>query len=121
MIEAVHETDVKNLFVLSSGPVPPNPAELLGSKMMDQFMAEASEQFDMILFDTPPVLAVTDAQILANRCDGSLLVVSSGKTEKEQAARAKEHLDSANANIIGVVLNNKKGQEGTYYYNYGNN
>ncbi|MEI8588241.1 polysaccharide biosynthesis tyrosine autokinase, partial [Acinetobacter baumannii] len=74
LMESVKAIDMKNLFILPSGPIPPNPAELLGSKAMDYFMKAALEEFDIILFDTPPVLAVTDAQILSNKCQGTILV-----------------------------------------------
>jgi len=117
---AVKETDVENLFVLTSGPIPPNPAELLGSAAMEDLLAEAYEQFDIVLFDTPPVLAVTDAQILANQCDGVILVVHSGKTEIEAAQKAKELLLAAKGKLLGVVLNQKKQKESSYYYYYGN-
>ncbi|WP_189244344.1 CpsD/CapB family tyrosine-protein kinase [Anoxybacillus ayderensis] len=117
---AVRETDVENLFVLTSGPIPPNPAELLGSAAMEDLLAEAYEQFDIVLFDTPPVLAVTDAQILANQCDGVVLVVHSGKTEIEAAQKAKELLLAAKGKLLGVVLNQKKQKESNYYYYYGN-
>ncbi len=88
---AVKETDVENLFVLTSGPIPPNPAELLGSAAMEDLLAEAYEQFDVVLFDTPPVLAVTDAQILANQCDGVILVVHSGKRKLKRHKRRKNY------------------------------
>ncbi|WP_264804005.1 CpsD/CapB family tyrosine-protein kinase [Cytobacillus sp. NCCP-133] len=119
--EAVNKTDQENLFVLTSGPIPPNPAELLGSKAMEEFMETAYKEFDMILFDTPPVLAVTDAQILANKCDGTILVVSSGKTETEAAVKTKEHLQAAKGKLLGVVLNQKKVKDSPYYYYYGAN
>jgi protein-tyrosine kinase len=117
---AYQETEIENLFVLTSGPIPPNPAELLGSKAMEKFLEEVYNQFDLVIFDTPPVLAVTDAQILANKCDGTVLVVSSGKTEIEAAVKAKELLLSANGKLLGVVLNKKKQKQGQYYYYYGN-
>lgn len=119
---AINKTDIENLFVLTSGPIPPNPAELLGSKAMEQFFDDAlNKVFDLILFDTPPLLAVTDAQILSNKCDGTVLVVSSGKTEKEQVIKAKELLDAAQSRLLGVVLNNKKIENNSYYYYYGTN
>lgn len=117
--EAIYKSKIPNLFILPSGPIPPNPAELLGSKMMKELLGETKEEFDVILFDTPPVLAVTDAQILSNQCDGTILVVSSGRTENDAALKGKELLEKANANVIGVVLNNKKLKEGNYYYYYG--
>jgi protein-tyrosine kinase len=118
---SVNRTDIENLFVMSSGPIPPNPAELLGSKAMDEFLEASLQQFDMVIFDTPPVLAVTDAQILANKCNGTILVVNSGKTEFEPAVKAKELLLSSNGKLLGVVLNNKKVKDSQYYYYYGKN
>ena len=106
------------MYVLSSGPIPPNPAEMLDSNAMDEFMAEAKENFDLIIFDSPPILAVTDAQILANKCDGSVLVISSEKTEREMAIKSKELLETAKGKLLGVVLNNKKQRESGYYYYY---
>ncbi|WP_428909818.1 CpsD/CapB family tyrosine-protein kinase [Niallia sp. Krafla_26] len=118
--EVIKESMEKNLYILTSGPIPPNPAELLSSKAMEQFMKDVEEEFDMILFDSPPVLAVTDGQILASKCDGTILVVSSGKTETEQAVKAKELLKASNSHILGVVLNSKKMENSNYYYYYGN-
>lgn len=120
LAEAAKLTDQPYLSVLPSGPIPPNPAELLGSKAMEQFLADAREEYDVIVFDTPPVLAVTDAQILANRCDGALLVVYSGKTEMDEAVKAKELLTAAKGKLLGMVLNHKKLQSSDYYYYYGN-
>lgn len=119
--EAIQATDEKNLYILTSGPIPPNPAEILGSKAMEEMLKDAHEQFDLILFDTPPVLAVTDAQILANKCSGTILVVYSGKTEVEAAVKAKELLQNSKAKILGVVLNQKSAKESQYYYYYGTN
>lgn len=117
VMEAVNKTDEENLYVLSSGPIPPNPSELLGSKAMKSFLGNALEEFDLVIFDTPPVLAVTDAQILGNLCQGSLLVVSSGKTEKDALLKTTELLRSTNGRLLGVVLNNKKiDKKGNYYY-----
>ncbi|WP_280160490.1 CpsD/CapB family tyrosine-protein kinase [Priestia megaterium] len=118
--QAVQTTEVPELFLLTSGPIPPNPAELLASNNMTELLKEMKEEFDMVIFDTPPVLAVADAQILANQVDGSILVVSSGKTDKEAAVKAKELLLKANAKVLGAVLNNRKMEEGSdYYYYYG--
>ncbi|MGG7619573.1 CpsD/CapB family tyrosine-protein kinase [Bacillus coreaensis] len=119
LLDAATELDTSNLFVLPSGPIPPNPSELMGSRAMDEFLELAKREFDLVIFDTPPVLAVTDAQILANRCDGTILVVSSGTTEKENAVKAKELLTAAQSKILGVVLNNKKQDMNQQYYYYG--
>jgi len=117
--EAVTVTAQDKLWVLPSGPIPPNPSELLGSKGMKTLLEEAKDKYDVIILDTPPVLAVTDAQVIANLADGVVLVVSSGKTETVAAKKAKELLESANGKILGVVLNNKKVQDSQYYYYYG--
>ena len=88
---------------------------------MTELLKEMKQQFDMIIFDTPPILAVADAQILANQVDGTILVVSSGKTEKDAALKSKELLSNAKGKLLGVVLNNRKVEEGNYYYYYGQN
>jgi protein-tyrosine kinase len=119
--KAAITTLVENLSVLSSGPIPPNPAELLGSKAMEDMLVAALGQFDIVIFDTPPVLAVTDAQILANRCDGTILVVGSGKTQIEPAMKSKELLLSSKGKLLGVVLNRKNAKDSQYYYYYGRN
>ncbi|MGM0777893.1 MAG: CpsD/CapB family tyrosine-protein kinase [Bacillota bacterium] len=116
---AVSHTNEPNLYVLASGPIPPNPAELLGSKAMEEFIHDAYKLYDVILFDTPPILAVADAQILSNHVDGTILVVYSGETEMEAAAKAKELLQAAKAKLLGAVLNHKKLQDSQYYYYYG--
>jgi len=117
--EAVVHTSIENLFILTSGPTPPNPAELLTSKAMENLFGKLYQEFDVIILDTPPVLAVADAQILSKHADGVILVVSSGKTETEQGKKAKQLLLSANAPLLGVVLNNKKQEKNDHYYYYG--
>ncbi|MED3897053.1 CpsD/CapB family tyrosine-protein kinase [Priestia aryabhattai] len=121
LAQAVQESEIPHLSVLTSGPIPPNPSELLASAQMAELLKEMKEQFDMIIFDTPPILAVADAQILANQVDGTILVVSSGKTEKDAALKSKELLSNAKGKLLGVVLNNRKVEEGNYYYYYGSN
>lgn len=119
--EVTHESDVENLDVISCGPIPPNPSELLGSKKMQQMLEEAKKTYDIVIFDTPPVLAVTDAQILANIVDGSILVIKSGGTEIEAATKAKEALEPAKAKLLGTVLNGREKAASNYYYYYGTN
>ncbi|PED65900.1 CpsD/CapB family tyrosine-protein kinase [Priestia megaterium] len=121
LTQAVQESEIPHLSVLTSGPIPPNPSELLASAQMAELLKEMKEQFDMVIFDTPPILAVADAQILANQVDGTILVVSSGKTEKDAALKSKELLSNAQGKLLGVVLNNRKVEEGNYYYYYGTN
>ena len=119
--QAVQETEVRDLYVLTSGPIPPNPSELLASNQMETLLKEMKQQFDIIIFDTPPILAVSDAQILANQVDASILVVSSGKTDRAAALKAKELLINAKSKLLGAVLNNRKIYGGNYYYYYGGN
>ncbi|MEH7235368.1 CpsD/CapB family tyrosine-protein kinase [Bacillus sp. JJ1562] len=116
LCNVIRETDEENLYVLPSGPIPPNPAEILGSNAMDEFLMEVKELFDVIIFDTPPALAVTDAQVLANKMDGVVMVVSSGKTKKAAALKAKELLMNAKTKLLGVVLNKTNRTESEYYY-----
>lgn len=114
--EVIRETDIENLSVITSGPVPPNPSELLGSKTMQKLIEQLTINFDLIVFDAPPTLSVTDAQILSNTMDGTVLVVDAGSTEKETILKAKELLEQSDAKILGVVLNNYKASDGDHYY-----
>jgi capsular exopolysaccharide synthesis family protein len=107
--EAIIVSDIEGIHLMPSGPIPPNPAELLSSKKMTTWMKKAADRYDFILFDSPPLLAVTDASILANLCDGVLLVLCSGKSQDQKAVNAKRMLDYAKAKWIGVVLNQKIG------------
>ncbi|WP_288583945.1 MULTISPECIES: CpsD/CapB family tyrosine-protein kinase [Lysinibacillus] len=116
--EVVNNTDIANLYVLTSGPIPPNPAELLASTLMGSVIEELKKEFDIIIFDAPPLLSVTDAQILSNKCDGTLLIVNSGVAENESVLKAKSSLEASKANILGVVLNNYKMPLHQYYEQY---
>ena len=117
--EAAEASDITNLDVISCGPIPPNPSELLGSRRMQSFVEVAKQKYDMVIFDMPPVLAVTDAQILSNYVEGTILVVRSKKTENDAAKQAIEALESVHANVLGVVLNDRDKKEANYYYYYG--
>ena len=99
-------TGIDGLSVLTSGPLPPNPADLLGSRRMDQVIAALAELADQVFFDTPPVVAVTDAAVLATKVDGVLLVISAGKTRREYARTAVQRLEQINARLVGTVLTN---------------
>ncbi|RYM02754.1 polysaccharide biosynthesis tyrosine autokinase [Sporolactobacillus sp. THM7-7] len=119
--EAVKSTGLDNLFILTSGPIPPNPAELLSSAAMKSLIKQVLSRFDLVLIDSPPVLAVTDAQLIASYCDGTILVVRSGMTEKEVSVKAKTLLEKAKTRILGVVLNAKPiAKRDRYYYYYSN-
>lgn len=114
------KADVQNIDVITSGPIPPNPSELLSSQRMKQFIAKVAENYDYILMDAPPVGSVTDAAILSTIVDGTILVVASGIVKIDAAKRSKELLDKVNANIVGIVLNKlvKTASGNQYYYYY---
>jgi polysaccharide biosynthesis transport protein len=120
----IEPTSIPNLFVLSSGQIPPNPSELVGSPLMKKCLNILSQHFDHILVDTPPLLAVTDGSILANIADGVILVIRGGDTTKEAIVRSKYLLNCAHAKIIGTMLNNVDLQTcepsyyARYFYNY---
>lgn len=116
LLDALEPSEEPSLDVLSSGPIPPNPSELLGSKAMEELIKTAKFHYDLIIFDTPPVLAVTDAQVLANFVDGSLLVIRSKATDQDSAKKAKELLQPAKAKLLGAVLNDKEIGKNSYYY-----
>lgn len=112
----LQETGVENLRLLASGPVPPNPADMLGTKRIDEIIAKLVDQTDIVIFDTPPVIAVTDAAVLGVKVDGVLLVINAGKTRRDQAERAKELLEKANVRIIGAALANAPRDSGVGGY-----
>lgn len=101
----LQDTSVPGLKVLTSGPLPPNPPDVLSSQRMEQALAALLDRCDILLLDAPPIIAVTDAAILAARADAVLLVVNAGKTRREHAQRAKALLEHVNARLLGVVLN----------------
>jgi capsular exopolysaccharide synthesis family protein len=120
--EVIALTHIENLSLLSSGPTPPNPSEMLGSQRMSALLTELKEIYDIIIIDTPPALAVTDAQLIATQTDGVIFVIDSGKVKRELALKVKSNLEHVRARILGVVLNNvdKKNGDAYYYYYYGN-
>lgn len=117
--DVIQKTGQPYVNIITSGPIPPNPAELLNSKAMTRFLEEVSRQYDQVLIDTPPVIAVTDAQVLASKVDGVILVVNAGKTNKDIVVKAKQQLQHVKANLLGVVLNKKEMKGDSYYYYYG--
>ena len=106
-----------NLKVLTSGPVPPNPAELLGSEEMRNLLNILSEQYAHIIIDSPPAISFTDASILSTMVDGVILVVHGGRSSRAVVRRAKQQLLDVGAHVYGVVLNNVKVESHDYYYN----
>ncbi len=107
---------VAGLRVLTSGPLPPNPAELLASRRLDDVLARLTQDADIVLFDAPPLTAVSDAAVLAARVDGVILVVQAEKTRREAVQRAKKTLERVNAHLVGAVLTEVKGDKGLTYY-----
>lgn len=112
----LRETGVENLHLLPSGPLPPRPSDLLGSQRMSAVLEELLQDADILLLDAPPIMAATDAAVLATKVEGVLLVVSAGATKREQAQRAVERLNKVNANIVGAVLNNARLETGMQGY-----
>ena len=103
---ALLPTPVEGLSLLPAGQLPPSPADLLGSRRMESLVANLKSRADFVLFDAPPVIAVTDAALLASLLDGVLLVVSAGQTRREDAQQAKALLQKINVRLVGTVLTN---------------
>lgn len=112
----LQETGVPGLSLLASGPLPPRPADILGSRRMEAVIGRLRAEADIVLFDTPPVVAVTDAAVLATKVDGVLLVFQAGKTSRDRARQARQVIEKVKATIIGVVLNNAQIEQGYGYY-----
>ena len=117
--EVLKSTATENLFLLPSGAVPPNPAELVGSRKMQELMSSLLQQFDCVIVDTPPVLPVSDALLLTRLVEGVVLVVNGQKTPRHLIKEARSRLLYARAKILGVVLNRVDMVKGEYAYYYG--
>jgi len=118
--ENIVKKDIENLYLIPAGKIPPNPAEMLGSKNMEKLLEKLKEEFDIIILDTAPLQAVTDAQILSTKVDATILVVKSNVTNKDSLLQAKSLLEKVGANIIGTILNGVEEKRGKYYHYYGN-
>lgn len=120
--DAICSTNIKGFDMMFSGPVPPNPSELLGNKRFQSLMEKVREEYDMIIIDTPPLGSVIDAAVVSKHCDGVLLVIASGAVSYRFARRIKEQLQMTGCPILGCVLNkvklNDKGYYGKYYGEY---
>jgi capsular exopolysaccharide synthesis family protein len=118
--DIIQFTNTDNLSIIQAGPTPPNPSELLSSSQMADLLKTARERYDMVIIDTPPIMSVTDAQIVATQSDGVVLVIDSGKVKKDIALKAKASLEHVKANLIGVVLNKiNRNHSDIYSYYYG--
>ena len=116
----IQETEIKNLFVVSAGVIPPNPSELLGSERMRKLVSQLEAEWDMVLFDSPPLVAVTDATMVSKEIDRIIMVVKSGGTDKGAFNRTLLALQNVEAPLGGVVMNavTSKNSYGSYYYYY---
>jgi capsular exopolysaccharide synthesis family protein len=114
--DVVHKTAVANLWVMAAGKTPPNPAELLGSRRFVELLGAVKEEFDLVVIDTPPVMAVTDAAIAAHRASGVLFVVAAEQTNRQAAQQALDQLEHARARFLGVVLNRVDLERESFYY-----
>jgi capsular exopolysaccharide synthesis family protein len=104
--DVVKSTDIPNLFLVNAGPIPPNPAELLGSDKMTRFIKMMGEECDFMIFDLPPMLEISDALVLGAKVDGMVLVVWGDKTSREALKKAREKLDMLKVRTLGVIINN---------------
>ena len=122
VMDIIQQTSIPNLYVLTSGPVAPNPSELLASQNMVDILEELKQHFDYVLVDTPPIMPVTDAAVVSAKVDGTILVIASGAVSPSVAVEAKTRLEQAGAHLLGVVLNkvdvgaNSHYGYGYYYY-----
>lgn len=116
--EVIQSTSISNLDIIPSGPAPNRPSELLGSQELDELLKQMKNHYDLILIDSPPVLVVSDAQIIVSRSDGVIMVVRAGKTRSQDALKVKAYLKHIKANLLGVVLNDVKHKSQRQFYNY---
>jgi capsular exopolysaccharide synthesis family protein len=121
--DVIQKLPIPNLSVMTSGRIPPNPAEMISSTRMKEMLATLGERFDHIIIDSPPLLKVTDPVILSTLVDGVILVVHGGKSSRDVVRRTRQELSIAGARIFGVVLNNvsvhDEGYDSYYYEEYG--
>ena len=106
-----------NLYLLTTGTLPPNPAEIIGSNTMENFLDECKINFDYIILDTPPILPVTDSKLLAIKADATVLVVRSEISKSKHVSQAFKELGKVNANVIGTILNDVEVHSERLYYN----
>tara|TARA_Y100001968_G_C19242536_1_gene660194 strand:- start:311 stop:892 length:582 start_codon:yes stop_codon:yes gene_type:complete len=115
-----NKSDIKNLDIITSGIIPPNPSELLGSEKMIELIDVLKDKWDIVLFDSPPLVAVTDASLMSKYLDKMVLVVMPGKTDKKAFSHCTKNLKDMNIDIEGIIFNgvDTKNSYGSYYYYY---
>lgn len=116
--QIVHRDVTPGLDIITSGAIPPNPSELLGSRKNQKLIELFRDRYDTIILDTPPLLAVTDAQVLTTISDGTIIVAQHGVTKKDEIMQAKDLLEKVKGNILGVVLSQIPIDDNSYYYYY---
>lgn len=114
--DIIRKSHVDHLDFITCGVIPPNPSELIGSRRMTDLIEQMKENYDLIIFDNPPLLAVTDAQIMATKVDGTIVVVPKGEVSKDELDKAADLLNNVKANVLGTVLNKVEVDKDTYYY-----
>lgn len=117
-LQEVWQEPLPGLWVVTVGPLPPNPTELLSSRRFAEFVEQVRQRFDFVLLDAPPVELVSDAAILATQSDGVLFVVDAQKTRKGAVRQSMRSLEAVGASVLGTVMNNAQGGVGAYYYGY---
>ena len=116
---SLQNTNIENVKVITSGPIPPNPSELLGSERMEELIKEAKAEFDIIMIDCPPVLMVADTPIISTVADMAILVVDSFSTKTSSFAATLESLNTTGIKVAGVIMNKVKKPRIPYGYGYG--
>ena len=114
----IKKSNVEGVDVITSGPIPPNPSELLGSKTMKESLALLSRRYDRVIIDCPPLAGLADAPLLSSMSDGIILIIRGSKTSRDLVIKSRKNLEAINARVLGVVLNDVRGRSDQYYYQY---
>src|SRR5699024_1956432 len=114
--DVAHRSYVENLDFVTCGVIPPNPSELMGSKRMEELIEQMKEDYDLVIFDNRTLVAVTDAEIMASKVDGTIVVVPKGEVSKDELNKAAGLIEKVKANVLGTVLNKVEVDADTYYY-----
>ena len=118
LADVAQPTRTPSLSVVTSGPLPPNPSELVGSRRMRELIAATATDFDLVLCDSPPIISVTDGIALAAQCDGVVLVIRAGAIAHDAIRRATEQIEAVKSRVLGVLLNNVDLRRDGHYYQY---
>jgi len=119
--KAIRSTRVKNLDLLTSGPIPPNPSELIASESFKKIFEHLQKKYDFILIDTPPIVSVTDAQVFLQYVPNCVLIIDAQKNNRSEVKKAKQLVEQANGHVIGAILNKTAQEKSSNYYYYGEN